>query len=186
MSYTRFDRFVSWRRYRAVLPHVRPGSRVCDVGCGLEAGFLIYAARKILWGVGLDRQLSPSDSTAWPLICADITKGLPVRSESFDHVVMLAVIEHQPDPVPLLRETFRILLPGGSLIMTWPQGAVDPLLHILNGIGFISHEMESQEHQKRIPLGRLKTMLEEIGYRGAHHERFELGLNNLMVAFRPC
>jgi len=44
--------------------------------------------------------------------------------------------------------------------------------------------MESDEHQKRIPVETLRTMLQEIGFQKFIHERFELGLNNLMVASR--
>jgi 2-polyprenyl-3-methyl-5-hydroxy-6-metoxy-1,4-benzoquinol methylase len=109
---------------------------------------------------------------------------LPLESGQFDHVVMLAVLEHLPEPEPVLREAYRILTPGGSLIMTWPSGMVDPILKVLHGIGLVSDEMESDEHQKRIPVEELRTMLQRIGFRGFVQERFEFGLNNLMVASR--
>ena len=185
MAYTAFDRFVSWCRYRAAVPYIKPGAHVCDVGCGLDAGFLRYACARVRFGVGLDDQIVTSGNNQVPLVRTDITAGLPLRSEQFDYVVMLAVLEHLREPEPVLRETFRLLIPGGSLILTWPQGAIDPLLHILHGIGLISDEMESQEHQKRIPLDTLVHILEQIGFRQFMHRRFEFGLNNLLVASRP-
>jgi len=64
---------------------------------------------------------------------------------------MLAVFEHLVQPEAVLREASRILVPGGSLIMTWPAALVDPILNILHALHLISDEMESDEHQKRMP-----------------------------------
>jgi 2-polyprenyl-3-methyl-5-hydroxy-6-metoxy-1,4-benzoquinol methylase len=105
-------------------------------------------------------------------------------SEQFDHVVMLAVLEHLVEPEPVLREAHRLLAPGGSLILTWPAALVDPILHALRGFHLISAEMESDEHQKRIPVSDLEQMLRRIGFQKFLHRRFEFGLNNLMVASR--
>ncbi len=44
--------------------------------------------------------------------------------------------------------------------------------------------MESDQHQKRIPVEALQAMLRRIGFREFIHRRFEFGLNNLMVASR--
>lgn len=185
MPYTAFDRLVAWCRYRAALPLIKPGSRVCDIGCGLDAGFLRYAGSRVRFGVGLDHQVLRAGPPRESLVRANITAGLPLRSEQFDHVVMLAVLEHLPEPEPLLRETFRLLVPGGSLVLTWPQGAIDPLLQVLHRVGIVSDEMGSQEHQKRIPINTLVSVLEQIGYRQLMHRRFEFGLNNVLVSYRP-
>jgi len=95
---------------------------------------------------------------------------------------MLAVFEHLQRPQALLREACRILTPGGSLIMTWPAALVDPILNVLHGLHLISDEMESDEHQKRIPVSEVKLMLKRAGFSETCHRTFELGLNNLMVA----
>jgi len=97
---------------------------------------------------------------------------------------MLAVLEHLRDPEPVLREALRILAPGGSLILTWPSTAVDPILAVLRSAGLISAEMESDQHQKRMPVEVLQAMLKRIGFREFIHRRFEFGFNNLMVASR--
>jgi hypothetical protein len=60
------------------------------------------------------------------------------------------------------------------------------MLRLLHGVGMVSSEMESQEHQQRIPLARLLDMLSRIGFRGFIHRRFEFGLNNLLVASKPA
>jgi len=169
-------------RFRAAYPHIRKGSRVCDLGCGLDAAFLHYAAGRIAHGVGVDDQVRDGGAEKWKRVRADITAPLPLESAQFDHVVMLAVLEHLPAPEPVLREACRILAPGGSLILTWPSAMVDPILKVLHGLRLVSDEMESDEHQQRIPVNTLQQMLHRIGFQDFLHYTFEFGLNNLMVA----
>lgn len=184
MAYTAFDRFVAWCRFRAARPHIRQDAQVCDIGCGLEARFLRWLGPRIRGGVGLDYQVSKRSNGA-PVVFTDITKGLPVKSAYFDHAVMLAVLEHLSDPEPVLAEAHRVIAPGGSLIMTWPNSAVDPILNVLHKVGAVSNEMESEKHEQRVPLDKLQTMLRDVGFERFEHRTFELGLNNLMVAYKP-
>lgn len=184
MAYTGIDRFIARLRFRAAYPHIRPGSRVCDLGCGLEAAFLDYAAKRIASGIGIDDQVQNGAGGRFQRLRANICAPLPLEAGQFDHVVMLAVLEHLPQPEPMLREAHRILAPGGSLILTWPAAMVDPILAMLRRVHLISSEMESDQHQKRIPVPALQDMLERIGFKTFHHRRFEFGLNNLMVAER--
>ncbi|MCU1243783.1 MAG: Methyltransferase type 11 [Candidatus Acidoferrum typicum] len=184
MSYTALDQFIARQRFRAAYPHIRKGARVCDLGCGLDAAFLDYASERIAHGVGVDDQVRDGTGGRWQRVRADIRQPLPLESSQFDNVVMLAVLEHLAEPEPVLREAYRILAPAGSLILTWPSSMVDPILKLLHGLRFVSDEMESDEHQKRIPVGTLQHMLHRIGFTELTHYTFELGLNNLMVATR--
>jgi SAM-dependent methyltransferase len=184
MPYTGLDHFLARQRFRAAYPHIRKGARVCDLGCGLDAAFLDFAAERIAHGVAVDDQVRDGEGGRWQRVRADIRAALPLESEQFDNVVMLAVLEHLAEPQPLLREAYRILAPGGSLILTWPSAVVDPILRVLHGLRLVSDEMESAEHQKRIPAAMLRQMLHRIGFTDFLHYTFELGLNNLMVATR--
>ncbi len=184
MAYTGIDHFIAKMRFRAAYPHLNDGSRVCDLGCGLEMAFLDFAEDKIARGVGIDDQVESGTHGRWQRIHADLRGSLPFDDGQFDHVVMLAVFEHLVQPEFVVREAFRILVPGGSLIMTWPAAMVDPILNVLHTLRLVSDEMESDEHQKRIPVSEVQRLLERVGFREFHHEKFELGLNNLMVATR--
>jgi ubiquinone/menaquinone biosynthesis C-methylase UbiE len=184
MPYTKVDHLIARMRFRAAYPHLRPGSRVCDLGCGLEMAFLDFAEDKIAEGVGVDDQVESGTLGRWQRIHADLRARLPFADGRFDHVAMLAVFEHLLQPETVLREAWRILVPGGSLIMTWPAALVDPILSVLHGFGLVSDEMESDEHQKRVPLSEVQEMLRRAGFQSFLHRKFELGLNNLLVASR--
>lgn len=69
--------------------------------------------------------------------------------------------------------------------MTWPAAAIDPFIHILDRVGIVSNELGGHEHQPRIPLPLLHSMLGEIGFTGSRHRTFEFGLNNLLVCYKP-
>lgn len=184
MPYTGIDHFIARMRFRAAYPFVKQGSRVCDLGCGLEAAFLDYAADRIATGVGLDDQVADGAQGRWRRVRGDLRSPLPFADGEFDHVVMLAVLEHLTEPEKLLREAYRVIAPEGSLILTWPSSLVDPILNVLHKLHLVSDEMESDEHQRRIPVETLEQMLHRIGFQRFLHHRFEFGLNNLMVAFR--
>lgn len=184
MPYTSIDHFIARMRFRAAYPHLAPGSRVCDLGCGLEMAFLDFAEDKIAYGVGVDDQVESGTHGRWQRIHADLRARLPFGDSQFDHVVMLAVFEHLTQPEAVLREACRILVPGGSLVMTWPAALVDPLLNVLHTLHLVSDEMESDEHQKRLPVRDVKSLLRRAGFSEVQHSTFELGLNNLIVATR--
>jgi ubiquinone/menaquinone biosynthesis C-methylase UbiE len=184
MAYTSFDRFVAWCRFRVAAPHIRLQSRVCDIGCGAGAPFLHHVETRLLSGVGLDKYAGESKQDKISVVHADITTRLPLESGQFDHVTMLAVLEHLVKPESVLAEAYRLLWPGGTLIMTWPSSAVDPLLEILTRIKLVNDELGFDQHQPRIPVVRLKTMLQRIGFTRVENGKFEMGLNNWLVAHK--
>lgn len=186
LAYTAFDLFVARCRFRAARPHIRAGARVCDIGSGSHAPFLQSLASHIKLGVGLDWHVAPGHAPGGiSLLQVDITRDLPLATNSFDHVVLLAVLEHLPQPEPVLREALRILVPGGSLVMTWPSSAVDPILWVLTRVGLVKDELGFEQHQPRLPVPELRAMLQRIGFGAMRHGKFELGLNNWLVAHKP-
>jgi SAM-dependent methyltransferase len=58
---------------------------------------------------------------ALPVVRLQVGCPLPFDDESFDSVSLLDVLEHCPDEAELLREVFRILRPGGLLVVSVPR-----------------------------------------------------------------
>jgi len=53
--------------------------------------------------------------------CLDLNRGDMVPSASFDTVIAAEVIEHLENPREVARDLYRILKPGGSLVLSTPN-----------------------------------------------------------------
>jgi SAM-dependent methyltransferase len=88
-----------------------------DLGCGArtyEPYFLQYVPTYI----GVDWGASVHDLKAE--IVADLNKPLPINNNSADTIVCLSVLEHLCEPQTLVNEAYRILKPGGAIILQVP------------------------------------------------------------------
>ncbi|MCC6384454.1 MAG: class I SAM-dependent methyltransferase [Bacteroidia bacterium] len=88
-----------------------------DLGCGIKpfAGIYSKYAGK---SVGIDVNHSPHSQSAVDIIYDG--KTIPFHDNEFDYVFCTEVMEHVPEPGSLLKEIYRVLKPGGILIMTTP------------------------------------------------------------------
>ena len=172
-------------RYRAAEKYITPDSRVCDVGCGVDALFLKKLVPLTRCRVGLDYQEITEKVPGTEFFKVDVTGAFPLRDAAFDHVTLLAVIEHLTDPSLVFKETYRVLAPGGSLIVTWPHAWVDQILIVLWRIGLVSPTTEFHKHQPRKPAAYCTKLLRDLGFVEIRHRTFEFGLNNLLVAVKP-
>jgi SAM-dependent methyltransferase len=105
------------------LPHLRPGMRLLDAGCG-PGSITLGMAAAVAPGevVGLD--LSPAmveqaralaTERGVPNVRFDVgdVLALPFPDAGFDAAFESAVLEHVPDPARAVRELRRVLRPGG-------------------------------------------------------------------------
>ncbi|MES2931083.1 MAG: class I SAM-dependent methyltransferase [Patescibacteria group bacterium] len=60
------------------------------------------------------------DEAAVPDIFHDLEKPLPIPDESYDHVLLINVLEHIFDYRQLLTEAVRVVRPGGSIVIVVP------------------------------------------------------------------
>lgn len=142
-------------RARNAMRYIEPGQRLLDIGCG-DGYFLRRAPFDERYG--LDRRLGD-----------DVSEGLPFAADFFDAVTMLAVIEHIPDVGSLLTEIFRVLKPGGRLVLTTPKRAADALIRIY--VRDLDDEHDTyfdRETIARLTAGRFDM---------AGHHTFIFGLN---------
>jgi SAM-dependent methyltransferase len=135
--------------------------KLLDVGCGnrpYEKTFFSGAAQYI----GCDYL---SDRSKPDVICSALDLTFP--DNSFDTVVSTEVLEHVPDPQRAIREMYRVVKPGGYVILStpqyWPRHEVpydyfrypyDGILHLFKEGGF--------ETQKVFNRGRSYAYLGQV------------------------
>lgn len=110
----------------AILRNTSPAAHVLDAGAELYSRLLpslfLYGYRH-LYGINLTFT-RPLQRGPIRYSYGDITKT-DFPANTFDAIACLSVIEHGVEPEAYLRETHRILKPGGLLITStdyWPQG----------------------------------------------------------------
>jgi SAM-dependent methyltransferase len=96
-----------------------------EVGCG--TGFLLEDLRERFPGAALagcdilfESLLYAKPRLPRGLVFQADARGLPI-ARRFDVVIALDVLEHLDEDVSALREMFRVVEPGGGLVLTVPQ-----------------------------------------------------------------
>ena len=96
---------------------------------------------------------------------ANLNEPLPIETEVADTVVSLSVLEHLNEPQMMLNEAFRILRPGGAIILQVPfQWSVHEAPH---------------DHFRYTPYG-LEYMFKKAGFKEIHVEP-QAGFFTMMV-----
>ncbi len=148
-------------RTRAILTYLdmyagAPGGQrlVLDVGCG--AGNMAHHLRHYGRYMGVDvnprplrvaheRRLTVSQGSA---------DALPYKDASFDLVALLDTVEHVPNETGVFAEAYRVLKPGGKLLVTVPAFM---FLWSKNDV--------LNRHQRRYTRPELIRKIEEHGFR---------------------
>lgn len=117
--------FVARRRLalRLLRRSNRPeeGGKVLDVGCG--TGAVLTELAKEWSAVGLDfsaEALRFASGRGLRNLVQGNGTALPLRPESVRAIVGLDIFEHIEDDALAFREAFRVLQPGGSMILSVP------------------------------------------------------------------
>ena len=101
--------------------HLRPGSRLLDAGCGRYLRFCLeFAPVADVVGVDLETTFETRNQQRPFAVRGDVG-ALPFPSSHFDMVISRSVIEHLEDPPRVFREFFRVLRPGGKVIIITPN-----------------------------------------------------------------
>lgn len=174
------DRALQRWRIRRALSWVRPGSHVLDVGCS-DGELFAQGADLIPSGVGID--LLPP--VTWKGRHAERRTGafpdVLQDGETFDAIVMLAVIEHVDEATlkDWARECADRLRPDGRLVITVPSPLVDRILDVAMAVRLLDG-METEQHHGFDPR-RVPELFAGAGLDVVAAKRFQLGLNNLFV-----
>ncbi len=158
-------------RTRAILAvldrYVGPGRnlRILDVGAG--AGNMIHHLSHYGQVIGLDNNPKPIEVAKERGY--DVRLGsaddLPFEDRSFDLVTLLDTVEHVPNEKGVFRETFRVLRPGGFLLVTVPAF-----------MWLWSYNDVLNAHQRRYTAPELRRKMADAGF-----DTVFLSYNNFLV-----
>jgi SAM-dependent methyltransferase len=120
-----------------LLPHVRPGQSLLDVGCGpgsITLDFARLLSPGLVTGIDLDAgQVAAAEAEAQRsavrnarFVAADVG-ALPFADGSFDVVFCHTVFMHLSNPEAAMRELFRVCKPGGLIGVREGLGSFDHL-----------------------------------------------------------
>lgn len=141
------------------------GKQVLDIGCG--AGNMIHHLTRYGSVTGVDN--NPKPLAVARQRGYDVREGaaeaLPFDEEQFDLVALLDTVEHCDDDMAVLRECYRVCVPGGYLVVTVPA-----LMWLW------SHNDELNAHKRRYTAGELRGKLNRVGF---HIRR--LSYNNFLL-----
>ncbi len=103
---------------------LRPaGQKVLDVGCGNGTVLGCFAGVHELYGLEINPELAArANKIGVKAVVHDLEGGaMPFPDKTFDVVYCGETIEHQVDTDWLVAEINRVLKPGGTLILTFPN-----------------------------------------------------------------
>ena len=106
---------------KLIRKYMRHGQRILDAGCGRYLTFSKDLS-DVAQVVGID--LEPTLETAnqeFPFGVRGDLSRLPFPPESFDMVISRSVVEHLIDPCEVFREFYRVLRPGGKVVIITPN-----------------------------------------------------------------
>ncbi len=126
---------------------------ILDVGCG--AGNMIHHLSQYgrVRGIEVDaRPVKIAQARGYDVRQGDATRHIPFEDATFDLVTALDVIEHVDEDIAILCESYRVLKPGGHLLVTTPAFQ-----------WLWSHNDELNAHKRRYTARDLNARLTEAG-----------------------
>ncbi len=113
-----------WRHPELWMPRPFPSAKLLDVGCG--SGQFLARMHGLGWevvGVEPDPAAVRAARATYGLhVVQGTLESLQNGVGEFDALTLLHVIEHVPDPRETLHAAWRVLRPGGRLLIVTPNG----------------------------------------------------------------
>lgn len=168
-------------RIRTVLPYLKRGAKVLDIGSA--DGTLFQCVPQLSAGsFGIDPVLPRNLAyDRFALIRGFFPKDMPPNAGPFDAITMLAVLEHFPEQelAALADGCVKYLVPGGLLLITVPSPSVDAILVWLLRFRLIDGMSLEEHHGYKVEQTPL--IFSEPAFTLVRHQTFQCGLNNLFV-----
>jgi 2-polyprenyl-3-methyl-5-hydroxy-6-metoxy-1,4-benzoquinol methylase len=143
--------------------------RVLDVGCGSGGvGRAIRDRADFLAGIELDAEAAAEAQDAYDqLLIGRVEDVLAAAEGPFDTILTYDLLEHLPDPEPVLRRLHGAAAPGGLLHVSLPNARQWTLVRdlVLRGtFGYTDHGHRDRTHLRWLTRRDLVELLETCGW----------------------
>jgi ubiquinone/menaquinone biosynthesis C-methylase UbiE len=165
--------------------HLTPTDTLLDVGCA--SGRQVFKAAEVCArGVGVDIAQSFVDIANEYAKAEGITntefirvegETMPFKDGEFTRAICSEVVEHIPDPMPLLYEIRRVLAPNGLVVFTVPNlnsrgtlwkrilyGFREPPFTPMTDFSMEGIKEHGDAHVHQFTISRFKTLIESAGF----------------------
>ncbi len=162
------------RRVHQVLPHLQ--GRILDFGCGVGE-LARFVGPDSYVGVDIDAESLAAARQRFPRHYFTMKME---KWEEFDHIVMLAVLEHIVEPLELLKRLKMLLKPAGEVLLTTPHPVAKGIhnwgakLHLFN-------RAAQEEHEQLLDRRGIEKIALAAGLEILHYQRFLLGFNQFVI-----
>jgi SAM-dependent methyltransferase len=178
------ERVFVFRAVEREIVGAQPGLRILDVGCGPGDNL-----RRLARYGGRPTGIDPNgarlrEARALAPVAAGVGEALPFTDASFDMVYVSHVLHHSRDVHAVLRESWRVLAPGGLLFLI---ETIDdsPLMRLARAV---QPRWDEDDVLTRFRYRDLVAWVEASGFRvqrGAKFNWMYFAWELLPLAFRP-
>jgi SAM-dependent methyltransferase len=191
-QYSTLDNVIFSRRKRQVTKRLPSSSAViADFGSGYDCRLLlqILKERPQMSGIAVDTEFHSElkNNTKLELVTANLNEPIVgLANASIDIALSLAVLEHLDKPDVFASEMFRILRPGGILLLTTPGPTSRPLLEFLAYKLKVIDEHEIRDHKQYFSSKDLEETFLRAGFliENIEAKTFIFGMNNILQVTR--
>lgn len=177
------DYYLQKQRYKRVLPHIKDGTSILDIGCFDDSFY--QKANKDIEYTGIDPSITPSQLDKCKFVAGSFPNDLPAEGR-YDIIVCLAVFEHisEDEKHAFAQKCHEILNDRGRIYLSVPSPRVDDILHLLLKLK-LADGMDHEAHH-HFDVSKTESYFTETGLSLLQHKKFQFGLNNLFVFEKVC
>jgi len=177
------DKLIAYLRFKKVINNIPNNSIVLDLGCDFNAIFLQKIETRIKEGFGIDLKInSEFKNNKIKLLSHNLDNRLPFEDAYFSAVTSLANLEHLNYPENVLKEIYRVLKPGGLLLLTTPTIFSRPVLEFMAFKLKLINKEEITDHKKYFTKKELEKYCREFGFSHWKYKYFQFFMNGLLIA----
>lgn len=189
-------RFGQERRLRLIDRYAPlQGKTILDVGCGL--GTYVERFREFsdqAYGIDIEEERVVEGGKSVPNLLAAAAEALPFIDNSFDVLVLHEVLEHVADDGQAMEEAYRLLKPGGRIVIFAPNRLYPFETHGIwwRGryrfgnfplVNYLPHSLRQRlcPHVRAYTLGDLHHLLSNLEHRTVVQRQVFPGYDNVFA-----